>query len=411
VEVLAGLVAAAEYELARRMHTASAAGCLPLPSPGGMLAARGWSISVSRRLARCGALAAAHDAVAAAWAAGVITSEHVDPIARHAERFAADELAAVIAELAPHWGAWSPAAIARFVEAADRLLHPPEGPTRDEADAYEARHLAFAVTSDAVLLSAALPRLEGELVLAAIDALAERLRSTAEVVPAGIRRADALVQLVNTAASAGTLPSRGGLPVALTVTLDHTSLGDPVWSTSRGHQCTQAEARWVACDAVVTPIATAAVPGGDGACDGQLLAREAATVGPTARIAALAALLFDTRIPLAVGRSQRTATSSQRRALAIRDHGCVIPGCGIPAEACQAHHLADWAAGGATDIENLALLCWAHHRQVDLGMWTIAAGAPPGGPPQQGARPGTPWPANHGAPFTITRTPRHTWRL
>jgi hypothetical protein len=411
VDVLAGLMAAAEYELARRMHAAHAAGCLPMVSPGGMLAARGWAMGTSRRLARCGALAATHASVAGPWAAGVITSEHVDPIARHADRFTPEELVAVIAELVPHWGAWSPTAIARFVEAADRLLHPSAGPTPGEVDAYEARHLAFSVTADAVLVSATLPRVEGELVIAAIDALAERLRSTADLVPAGVRRADALVELVNAAASSGTLPSRGGLPVALTVTLDHTSLGDPVWRTGRGHHCSDAEARWAACDAVVTPVATGSPAAADGACDGTLVACDGASVTPAARIAALAALLFDARIPLAVGRIQRTATPAQRRALAVRDGGCLIPGCGVPAEACQAHHLTEWAAGGATDLPNLALLCWAHHRQVDLGMWTITPGPPSGESPSAGARPGTAWPANHGAPFTITRTPRHTWRL
>ena len=105
----------------------------------------------------------------------------------------------------------------------------------------------------------------------------------------------------------------------------------------------------------------------------------------------------------------RTATLAQRRALAARDRGCVIPGCSIPAEACQAHHLVDWAAGGPTDVSNMALLCWGHHRQVDLRMWTIAPAAlkaSTGG----GALPASSWPANHGAPFVITRTPRHSWR-
>ena len=114
-----------------------------------------------------------------------------------------------------------------------------------------------------------------------------------------------------------------------------------------------------------------------------------------------------------MGRTARTATPAQRRALAARDQGCIIPGCGIPAEACQTHHVEDWAAGGDTDLPNLALLCWAHHRQVDLGMWTIvpASDDDPVPPPEPGAPPGTPWPANNGAPWTITRTPRTRWRL
>ena len=409
VEVLASAAASCEYLVATRMAAAAGSGCLPLGERGGVLAARGWSLAMARRLARSGLLALEHESIAAAWGAGLITSEHVDPIARLAERFTAEELAAVVAELGPHWGSWSPASISRFVTAAERMLHPAPDPSSAEADAYETRSLSFAITADEVLLTGALPRVEGELVIAAIDALAERLRSTADHVPAAARRADALVELVNTAHAAGALPTRGGLPVSLSVTLDHTSLGDPLWTTSRGHLLTRAEARWTGCDAQITPILTDR----PGSCPTPVIPSDPGQVatGPAGRIAALAALMFDTRIPLAVGRTSRTATPAQRRALAVRDRGCAIPGCGIPAEACQVHHLVEWADGGGTNVDNLVSLCWAHHRQVDLRMWTITPGRPPSGPPPEpGAPPGTAWPANHGAPFTITRTPRHRWR-
>ncbi len=227
-----------------------------------MLAARGWASPHARRLARTGALAAAHPSLAAAWAAGIITSDHVDAVARNTGPLTEEQLAAVIGELGTRWGQWSPPMITRFVLSAIRLLHPPAGtgPDRDEADAYSCRDLSFALLGDTVILSGTLPRLEGEAVIAAIDALAERLRSTADHVPAGARRADALVELVNTAATAGALPTRGGLPVALTVTLEHTQLGDPVWTTSRGHTLTPAEQRFTACDPTLTPI-TVTTPG------------------------------------------------------------------------------------------------------------------------------------------------------
>ena len=378
VEVLASAAAACEYLVATRMHAAAAGGCLPLGDRGGVLAARGWSPGTARRLARCGAFALAHPSVAGVWAAGAITAEHVDPLARTADRFTVEELAAVVGELGPHWGSWSPAAVARFVTAADRMLHPPPDPTPDEADAYETRALSFALTADTVLISGALPRVEGELVIAAIDAWADRLRSTADHVPATARRADALVALVNTAHAADLLPTRGGLPVSLTVTLEQTPTGDAVWHTSRGHHLTDAETRWAACDTTITPVLVDTRACVDtGACDTG--ARDPAHATPAVRVAALAALMFDTRMPLAVGRTQRTATPAQRRALAVRDRGCVIPGCQIPAEACQTHHLQEWAAGGDTSVSNMALLCWSHHRQVDLRMWTIQPHRSPGG--------------------------------
>ena len=443
VEVLAGALASCEYELARRMHAAAVAGCLPLVGEGAMLAARGWSRGWARRLARCAGLAASHPELASVWAAGVISSEHVDPVARLAGRFTAQELSAVIEQLLPTLGRWSPHEVGRFVAAAVRLLHPPDDPDPGEADAYESRYLSFALTRDSVLLSGELPRVEGEALIAAIDALAERLRSTADHVPAGARRADALIGLVEAAHARDALPARGGLPVALSVGLDVTPAGDPVWATSRGRLLTGAEARWAGCQAAVTPVLVTRGPcpedlvipvPRDGhtaragrpqptpapAPDQAVLVGAGAPgfpavggpPGPAVRIAALAAALFDTRIPLAVGRTERTATPAQRRALVARDSGCVIPGCGVPAEACQVHHLDEWAAGGSTDLPNLAMVCWAHHRQVDLRMWRIepAGSGPPPPRPPDGAAPGTPWPANHGAPFVITRTPRHTWR-
>ncbi len=160
----------------------------------------------------------------------------------------------MITELGPWWGELSPAAVAQFVARVIRVLHPPGDPEPDEVGAFEARSLSFALTSDSVVLSGVLPRLEGEAVIAAIDAFAERLRSQADHVPASARRADGLVALVNAAHATGSIPTRGGLPVSVSVTLDGTVLGDQVWTTSRGHTLTAAEQRFTTCDAQVTPI-------------------------------------------------------------------------------------------------------------------------------------------------------------
>ena len=254
VDVLAGAVAVVEFELARRMHAASSAGSLPLVGPGAVLAARGWAAPHAKRLTRAGALAAEHPSLASAWAAGIITSDHVDAIARNVGPLNPDELAAVVEELSPLWGRLSPPAVAAFVARVIRVLHPPPDPDPDEVGAYETRSVSFAVTGDAVILSGVLPRVEGEAVIAAVEAFAERLRSEADHVPASARRADGLVALVNAAHATDSIPTRGGLPVSVSVTLDTTVLGDPVWTTSRGHTLTEAEARFTSCDALVTPI-------------------------------------------------------------------------------------------------------------------------------------------------------------
>jgi hypothetical protein len=74
---------------------------------------------------------------------------------------------------------------------------------------------------------------------------------------------------------------------------------------------------------------------------------------------------------LDVGRARRTATANQRRALWIRDGGCVFPGCGRPPEWCEAHHLVWWDHGGGTDLGNLALICRHHHHLCHEGGWRV----------------------------------------
>lgn len=153
VEALLGIVAAAEYELGRRMSAASAAGSLPIVGLGAMPRARGWSTQWARRLARAAELAAQHPEVACAWARGTITSEHVAALARGGEALTDAEMQAVVGELTPLWGQLCPAAVLRFVQAVVRLLHPPCEPTPDEVAAHEERCLSFAVLGDSVVLT------------------------------------------------------------------------------------------------------------------------------------------------------------------------------------------------------------------------------------------------------------------
>jgi hypothetical protein len=69
--------------------------------------------------------------------------------------------------------------------------------------------------------------------------------------------------------------------------------------------------------------------------------------------------------------SSRTIPSSTRRALIARDQHCVFPGCDRPAAWCDAHHLKFWADGGSSKLENLCLLCEAHHRKVHEEGWRL----------------------------------------
>lgn len=65
--------------------------------------------------------------------------------------------------------------------------------------------------------------------------------------------------------------------------------------------------------------------------------------------------------PLYVGRSTRTVTGAQWKALVTRDRTCVVKGCRRRPTQCQAHHVKHWLDGGRTDLDNLVLLCHGHH--------------------------------------------------
>ena len=71
------------------------------------------------------------------------------------------------------------------------------------------------------------------------------------------------------------------------------------------------------------------------------------------------------------GRRYRTVPPRLRRALDLRDRHCAFPGCRIAVGWCEAHHILEWEHGGATNLDNLTLLCAKHHHAVHEGGWTI----------------------------------------
>ncbi|WP_146154799.1 HNH endonuclease signature motif containing protein, partial [Haloactinopolyspora alba] len=153
------------------------------------------------------------------------------------------------------------------------------------------------------------------------------------------RRADALVELARRQLDSGELPTAGGEAPHLNVTCDL----DTLQARTGGHgelpdgTILRGEAvRRLACDADITRIIT----------------------GPDSQ-------------PLDVGRTRRTATPAQRKALRIRDRGCRFPGCDRPAAWTQAHHVTFWSNGGSTDIDEMVLLCRHHHTTVHEGGWHI----------------------------------------
>jgi hypothetical protein len=74
---------------------------------------------------------------------------------------------------------------------------------------------------------------------------------------------------------------------------------------------------------------------------------------------------------LHLGDKERFFTAGQRKAIAARDGGCVIPGCTVPAAWSEVHHVIPWQNHGPTDIDNGVLLCWYHHHSIETSGWQI----------------------------------------
>ena len=145
--------------------------------------------------------------------------------------------------------------------------------------------------------------------------------------PAASRRVDALVALARAALAAGDVPDDGDDLCEVLLMVDHDVLAHGCevgrCSLNNGPPIGTETARRLACDARLRPLVHR---------DGQ---------------------------PLNLGRSQRVANRSQRRALRFRDGpGCAFPGC--LARHVDAHHIRWWEHGGPTDLDNLCLLC-RHH--------------------------------------------------
>ncbi|MFB9312215.1 HNH endonuclease signature motif containing protein [Nocardioides plantarum] len=74
---------------------------------------------------------------------------------------------------------------------------------------------------------------------------------------------------------------------------------------------------------------------------------------------------------LDVGRTHRLVTMALWLALIARDRHCAFPGCTRPPVMCHGHHVRHWADGGATALDNLVMLCGAHHRVIHHSPWEV----------------------------------------
>jgi hypothetical protein len=81
---------------------------------------------------------------------------------------------------------------------------------------------------------------------------------------------------------------------------------------------------------------------------------------------------------LDIGRQSARWPTGIRRAITLRDRGCIFPGCDRPPSWADIHHCTPFGKGGKTSVDNGALLCRRHHTFLHARHWrvTIENGTP-----------------------------------
>ena len=212
----------------------------------------------------------------------------------------------------------------------------------DERRRHASRHLDTWVDEDGMLVvRGRLSPEVGAVVQRALEAAADQLYHESEdkaEVSAGQRRADALGLVAESALTADLDRGSAGDRYQVVVHVDADVLRD---DAGKGQSALE--------DGIYVPAGTSRRI----ACDASKVVMRHGSDGAV----------------LDVGRKTRTIPPAIRRALAARGRRCRFPGCSC--RHCDAHHVRHWAAGGATRLDNLVLLCRRHHRAVHEEGFTV----------------------------------------
>jgi hypothetical protein len=228
--------------------------------------------------------------------------------------------------------------IARFHDSCYHARHAadPQGCAQDEAQGVEARSLEFANGEDGMVhVNGMLDKVGGAAVRAALEPLAQRAGKDDDRCRER-RVADALVDLCMHSLDNGAPSRRTHMQVTTSLETLLGLSGAPAAEMEFSLPISAKAVERLACDCTVTRV-----------------------------------LLGSDSMVIDVGRARRVISGSQGKALRVRDHGCVWPGCDRPATWTSAHHVVHWINGGSTDLSNLVLLCYRHHWMVHEGEWQI----------------------------------------
>ena len=400
VTVLARLHTAIDAELGRSLVAAEGADVLPHSTITLLERTAWWSRPASSRVVTAARFAQRHPELGRRWRCGLVTSEVIAALARGLRQVTYDVECIIVAAAIPELTKLSVAGVKLLVARALDLLDAADRDTAEQSN-YDRRAVWWTDHGGMTMISADLPGIDGAAVTAALTALADSLRVEGDGLTAAQRRADALITLVNAAAAHGDLPATAsGLAVAATITVgaaeaDRVAAGQPRDRVTDLETVITSGADPASLGVTRTGVAADTL--GDAAlrfalCTGHWTG---ALVDDRDRVhMPISQALAHTRTqPLALGRTTRLATSAQRTALALRDGGCLL--CQRPPAECQTHHVTEWSHGGTTDVDQMVLLCWSHHRQVDLNRWAITRTTDPS--------PGDPF-------WEVTPVAREHWR-
>ena len=71
------------------------------------------------------------------------------------------------------------------------------------------------------------------------------------------------------------------------------------------------------------------------------------------------------------GRNKRFATPDQKLALRVMHRSCLFPGCDMPFDRCEQHHLVEYQHHGNTNLIDLGPVCCRHHHQLHAHNWQL----------------------------------------
>ena len=227
----------------------------------------------------------------------------------------------------------------RYLCRVARHVADPDGFFNDAEADFSNRRLEISQMQDGMYcVDAILDPEAGAAFKTALESLAKRLGSDDERSHKQ-RMADSVGELVHHAMDEGKLPRRNGVRphINLTTTLEgiKNELGAPPADLELSLPISTRTLERIACDCTMSRV-----------------------------------LLADSMV-IDVGRATRVVSAPTRRALRTRDHGCRWPGCDRKVDWSTPHHIVAWSRGGPSNLPNLVLLCYFHHRLVHEGGWQV----------------------------------------